>query len=190
MLSHGRICRVLFGGFDPRQDNIRRNPFEVLLIARCAMLCGGEDCSDMAEFGPAKDPFLRQFLRLEHGIPTHDMFSHVFRRLDPKPFHACFLRFMRRFAEGLEEVIAIDGKAMRGSLDRASERSALDMVHAWAVDRRLLLGQVATDAKSNEITATPKLLEMLSLRGCIVTAHAMSCQRAICAQIVEQAAIT
>ena len=171
---------------DPRQENIRHNLHEVLLIALCTMLCGGEDCSDMEEFGRAKRPFLSQFLSLKHGIPSHDTFSRVFRRLDPKPFQACFMRFMERFAQGLQGVIAVDGKTLRGSFDRASGQSPLHMVHAWAADQRLLLGQIATDAKSNEITAVPKLLAMLSLRGCIVTADAMSCQRAICAQIVEQ----
>ncbi|OIQ77712.1 transposase DDE domain protein [mine drainage metagenome] len=171
---------------DPRQDNARHDLHEILLIALCTMLCGGEDCSDMEEFGRAKEPFLREFLRLKHGVPSHDTFSRVFRLLDPKPFQACFVRFMQRFAEGLEGVIAVDGKTMRGSLDRAAGKSPLHMVHAWAADRRLLLGQIATDEKSNEITAVPKLLEMLTLRGCIVTADAMSCQRAICGQIVAQ----
>jgi predicted transposase YbfD/YdcC len=171
---------------DPRKDNTRHDLFEVLVIALCTMLCGGEDCSDMEAFGRAKEPYLRQFLRMKHGAPSHDTFSRVFRLLDPEPFQACFTRFMQRFAEGLQGVIAVDGKTMRGSLDRAAGKSALHMVHAWAVDQRLLLGQIATDEKSNEITAVPKLLAMLSLKGCIVTADAMSCQRAICAQIVEQ----
>ena len=171
---------------DPRQENIRHDLHEVLLIGLCTMLCGGEDCSDMAEFGHAKVDFLKQFLRLRHGIPSHDTFSRLFRRLDPKPFHACFLRFMERFSAGLEGVIAIDGKSLRRTFDRAAGKSPLHMVHAWATDQRLLLGQIATDGKSNEITAVPKLLEMLSLKGCIVTADAMSCQRAICAQIVAQ----
>ena len=140
----------------------------------------------MAVFGRAKRPFLRQFLRLKHGIPSHDTFSRVFRQLDPEPFRTCFVRFMARFAQGLEGVIAVDGKSLRGSFDRATGRSPLHMVHAWAADQRLLLGQIATDAKSNEITAVPELLAMLSLKGCIVTADAMSCQRAICAQIVAQ----
>jgi len=171
---------------DPRQENIRHNLYEVLLIALCTMLCGGEDCSDMEEFGRAKYPFLRRFLRLKHGIPSHDTFSRVFRQLDPKPFQACFIRFMGRFSEGLQGVIAVDGKSLRGSFDRASGQSPLHMVHAWATEQRLLLGQIATDAKSNEIAAVPKLLAMLSLKGCIVTADAMSCQRAICAQVVAQ----
>ena len=171
---------------DPRQDNARHDLHEILLIALCTMLCGGEDCSDMEEFGRPKEPFLREFLRLKHGVPSHDTFSRVFRLLDPKPFQACFVRFMQRFVEGLEGVIAVDGKTMRGSLDRAGGKSPLHTVHAWAADRRLLLGQIATDEKSNEITAVPKLLEMLTSRGCIVTADAMSCQRAICGQIVAQ----
>ena len=171
---------------DPRQDNVRHNLYEVLIIAVCTLLCGGEDCSDMEVFGRAKRPFLRQFLGLKHGIPSHDTFSRVFRQLDPKPFRACFVRFMERFAQGPEGVIAVDGKSLRGSFDRAAGKSPLHMVHAWAVDQRLLLGQIATDAKSNEITAVPKLLAMLSLKGCLVTADAMSCQRAICTQIVDQ----
>jgi len=171
---------------DPRRENVRHNLYEVLIIALCTLLCGGEDCSDMAVFGRAKRPFLRQFLRLKHGIPSHDTFSRLFRQLDPKPFQACFVRFMERFAGGLEGVVAVDGKSLRASFDRAAGQSPLHMVHAWAVDQRLLLGQIATDAKSNEITAVPKLLAMLSLKGCVVTADAMSCQRAICAQIVGQ----
>ena len=154
---------------DPPQENVRHNLHEVLMIALCTMLCGCEDCSDMEVFGRAKRPFLRQFLRLQHGIPSHDTFSRVFRRLDPKPFQVCFMRFMERFAPGLDGVIAIDDKTLRGSFDRASGQSPLHMVHAWAVDQRLLLGQIATDAKSNEITAVPKFLAMLSLKGCIVT---------------------
>lgn len=108
---------------DPRDDNARHDFHELLLIAFGAILCGGEDCSDMALFGRAKEGFLRQFLVLRHGIPSHDTFSRVFRLLDRKSFHDCFLGFMRRFAEGLEGVVAIDGKTLRGSFDRASATS-------------------------------------------------------------------
>ena len=162
---------------DPREDNARHNLHEILMIALCAMLCGAEDCSDMALFGHAKEPFLRQFLRLRHGIPSHDTFSRVFRLLDPAQFHACFLRFMQDFAAAAQGVIAIDGKALRRSFDRAAQKSPLHLVSAWAVGCRLLLAQVATDEKSNEITAVPKLLEMISLNGAIVTADALNCQR-------------
>jgi predicted transposase YbfD/YdcC len=171
---------------DPRQDNVRHDLHEVLIIALCTMLCGGEDCSDMALFGEAKEPFLRQFLRLRHGIPSHDTFSRVFRRLDPAPFRACFVRFMERFAAALLGVVAIDGKTLRRSFDRAAGKSPLHMVHAWAADQRLLLGQIAVDDKSNEIAAVPKLLQMLSLKGCIVTADALNCQRTIAAKVTEQ----
>lgn len=142
----------------------------------------------MALFGEAKEPFLRRFLRLRHGIPSHDTFSRVFRLLDPAPFEACFTRFMQRFAEGLRGVVAIDGKTLRRSFDRATGRSPLHMLHAWSADQRLLLGQLAVDGKSNEITAVPKLLELLSLKGCIVTADALNCQRAIAAKVVAQGA--
>ena len=171
---------------DPRQDNARHNLHELLLIALCTMLCGGEDCCDMALFGAAKEPFLRRFLRLKHGIPSHDTFSRVFRLLDPVPFEACFTRFMRRFAEGLQGVVAIDGKTLRRSFDRAAGKSPLHMLHAWSAEQRLLLGQLAVDSKSNEIAAVPKLLELLSLNGCIVTADALNCQRVIAAKVVEQ----
>jgi predicted transposase YbfD/YdcC len=173
---------------DPRQDNARHNLHEILMIALCTMLCGGEDCSDMALFGEAKEPFLRQFLSLRHGIPSHDTFSRVFRLLDPTAFASCFTRFMQRFADTLDGVVAIDGKTLRRSFDRAAEQSPLHMLHAWAVGQRLLLGQLAVDEKSNEITAVPKLLELLSLQGCIVTADALNCQRVIAARVIEQGA--
>ena len=176
---------------DPRQENARHNLHEILMIALCTMLCGGEDCSDMQAFGEAKEPFLRQFLQLRHGIPSHDTFSHdtfsrIFRLLDPVAFESCFVRFMQRFSKSLQAVVAIDGKTLRRSFDRACGKSALHMLHAWSADQRLLLGQLAVDGKSNEITAVPKLLALLSLKGCIVTADALNCQRAIAAQVVGQ----
>jgi predicted transposase YbfD/YdcC len=171
---------------DPRQENARHNLHEILMIALCTMLCGGEDCSDMALFGEAKEPFLRQFLELRHGIPSHDTFSRVFRLLDPAAFESCFIGFMQRFSESLQGVVAIDGKTLRRSFDRAAGKSPLHMLHAWSVDQRLLLGQVAVDGKSNEITAVPRLLELLSLKGCIVTADALNCQRTIAAKVVER----
>jgi len=171
---------------DPRQDNARHDLHELLLIALCTMLTGGQDCSDMALFGEIKAPFLRKFLRLRHGIPSHDTFSRVFRLLDPGPFEACFTRFMQRFAEALQGVVAIDGKTLRRSFDRAAGKSPLHMLHAWSAEQRLLLGQLAVDGKSNEITAVPKLLDLLSLKGCIVTADALNCQRTIAAKVIEQ----
>jgi predicted transposase YbfD/YdcC len=112
----------------------------------------------------------------------------VFRLFDPTAFTACFTRFMQRFADTLQGVVAIDGKTLRRSFDRAAGQSPLHMLHAWSVGQRLLLGQLAVDEKSNEITAVPKLLELLSLKGCIVTADALNCQRAIVAKVVEKGA--
>lgn len=172
---------------DPRTGNAKRHELhELLVIALCSVLCGGETCADMALFGQAKEPFLRQFLRLERGIPSHDTFSRLFRLLDPARFHAWFVGFMRQFAEACQGVVAIDGKTLRRSFDRASGTSALHLVSAWAADQRLVLAQIAVDDKSNEITAVPQLLALLSLKGRIVTADAMSCQRAIAQQVVEQ----
>ncbi len=171
---------------DPRESNARHRLPEILIIAFCAMLCGAEDCCDMALFGRAKHAFLRQFLRLPHGIPSHDTFSRIFRLLDPAQFQARFLRFMQQFAAAASGVVAIDGKTLRRSFDRASKSSPLHLVSAWAADARLVLGQVATAEKSNEITAVPVLLEMLSLKGCIVTVDALNCQRTTAAKVLER----
>ncbi len=171
---------------DPRDDNARHDLHELLLIALCAVLCGGEDCSDMALFGRAKEPFLRRFLRLRHGVPSHDTFSRVFRLLDPEQFRGCFIAFMQRFAKLADGVIAVDGKTLRRSFDRAAAKSALHLVSAWAVEQRLVLGQLAVDGKSNEIAAVPKLLDMLCLKGATVTADALNCQRAIAEKVLER----
>jgi len=156
------------------------------VIALCTVLCGGESCVDMADFAAEKEDFLREFLFLEKGLPSHDTFSRVFRALEPEQFRRCFQDFMARFAETCQGVIAIDGKVLRRSFDTASAKSSLHMVSAWGCEQRLVLGQIATDTKSNEITAVPKLLEMLSLKGCIVTVDALNCQRGIARQIVDQ----
>ena len=172
---------------DPRTGNAALHGFyELLMIGLCTVLCGGQSAVDMALFAKAKEPFLRGFLRLDNGLPSHDTFSRLFRLLDPVQFGSAFQRFMARFSEKIQGVVAIDGKLLRRSFDRASGKSALHMVSAWGCEQRLVLAQIATDAKSNEITAVPKLLEMLSLKGTIVTTDALNCQRAIAQQIVDQ----
>jgi predicted transposase YbfD/YdcC len=172
---------------DPRTGNAALHDFhELLMIALCTVLCGGQSAVDMARFAQAKEGFLRGFLKLENGLPSHDTFSRLFRLLDPQSFGAAFQQFMAKFTGTVQGVVAIDGKVLRRSFDRASGKSALHMVSAWGCEQRLVLAQVATDAKSNEITAVPKLLEMLSLKGTIVTVDALNCQRAIAQQIVEQ----
>jgi predicted transposase YbfD/YdcC len=170
---------------DPRTGNAKRQLLlEILLIAPCTILSGGEDCTDMALFGRAKEPSLR----LPSGIPSHDTFSRVFRLLDPAQFHACFLRFVRRFAEATRGVVAVDGETLRRSFDRAADASPLHLVSARAVEQRLVLGRVAADGKSNEITAVPELLALLSLNGTIVTADALHCQRRIAGTVLARGA--
>ena len=180
--------RACFEGLeDPRKGNARRHDLhELLMMALGAFLCGGESCVDMEEFAQAKENFLRGFMRLPGGLPSHDTFSRLFRALDPDQFRDCFQAFMAKFSEGCQGVIAIDGKVLRRSFDAASAKSPLPMVSAWGCEQRLVLGQIATDAKSNEITAVPKLLDMLSLKGCIVTVDALNCQREIARKIVDQ----
>ena len=172
---------------DPRTGNAKRHALhEMVLIALCTVLSGGETCADMALFGRLKQTFLQEFLALEHGIPSHDTFSRLFRLLDPAAFRTWFIAFMQRFAETCEGVVALDGKTLRRSFDRASAASPLHLVSAWAADQRLVLGQLAVGDKSNEIVAVPKLLELLSLKGMIITADALNCQRQIAAQVIEQ----
>lgn len=172
---------------DPRTGNAGLHDFhELLMIALCAVLCGGQGAVDMALFARAKEGFLRGFLKLANGVPSHDTFSRVFRQIDATQFEAVFQRFMAKFSEQCQGVVAIDGKVLRRSFDRASGKSALHMVSAWGCQQRMVLAQIATDAKSNEITAVPALLKLLSLKGTIVTTDALNCQRAIARQIVDQ----
>ena len=172
---------------DPRSGNAALHDFhELLIIALCSVLSGGQSAVEMALFAKAKEPFLRGFLTLANGLPSHDTFSRLFRQLDPEQFRAVFQRFMSRFSIPCQGVIAIDGKVLRRSFDKASGKSPLHMVSAWGCQQRMVLAQIATDAKSNEITAVPKLLEMLSLKGTIVTVDALNCQRSIADQIVRQ----
>jgi predicted transposase YbfD/YdcC len=172
---------------DPRTGNAGLHDLhELLFIALCTVLSGGQGATDMARFAAAKEPFLRGFLKLESGLPSHDTFSRLFRLLDPEQFRSVFQRFMGRFSETVQGVVAIDGKVLRRSFDRASNKSALRMVSAWGCEQQMVLGQIATDAKSNEITAVPKLLEMLSLKGAIVTVDALNCQREIAQKIIDR----
>jgi predicted transposase YbfD/YdcC len=172
---------------DPRGPNAKRHDLpEILMIALCATLAGGQTAVDMAVFAEAKQEFLGGFLQLKNGVPSHDTFSRVFRQLDPDQFRACFQRFMARFSEACTGVIAIDGKVLRRPVDPAHLGSALHMISAWCCDTRLVLAQIATTAKTRESTAVLKLLEMLTLNGTIVTTDALNCQRDIGQRIIEQ----
>ena len=172
---------------DPRTGNAQLHDFhDLLMIALCTVLCGGQTATDMARFAGAKETYLRGFLKLSAGLPSHDTFSRLFRLLDPVKFGTWFQRFIAAFGAELRGVIAVAGKVLRRSHDKVRRKSALHMVSARGCEAGLVLAQIATDAKSNEITAVPKLLAMLSLKGTIITADALNCQRAIAAQIAEQ----
>jgi predicted transposase YbfD/YdcC len=173
---------------DRRVERTKLHPLvSILVIALCAVICGAESWDEIALFGKAKEAWLTTFLDLPHGIPSHDTFNRVFAALDPKQFQACFVAWMQAVAEVLPaQVIAIDGKTVRRSHDRANGKAAIHMVSAWASTNRLVLAQVKVDDKSNEITAIPELLRALAIGGCVVTIDAMGCQREIAQQIVEQ----
>jgi predicted transposase YbfD/YdcC len=173
---------------DPRVDRTKRHRLgDILVIAVCALLSGAEDFVAMEAWGRAREAWLRARLALPHGIPSHDTFGRVFARLDPAAFRRCFLAWVEAVRQASDgELVALDGKTVRRSFDRANQKAAIHMVSAWAATNHLVLGQVKVDAKSNEITAIPALLELLDLHGCIVTIDAMGCQKEIARQIVEQ----
>ena len=167
---------------DPRAANARHDFLEVIFIALAAVLCGAEDCTDMALFGRAKLDLLRQVLKLEHGAPSHDTFSRVFRLLAPEPFEAAFTRFSAAFAGTLQGVVAIDGKALRGAYERGRKAVPLHLVNIWAAEARLVIGQRLAPGR-NEVLGAQQALALLSLDGCIVTADALHC-RADTAQVI------
>lgn len=173
---------------DPRRDHGKLHRLEdILVLAICAVICGADSFVAIEAFGHAKHDFLRRFLTLPNGIPSHDTIRAVFTRLDPRHFEHCFLDWVNAvFERTTGKVIAIDGKTLRRSYDRSSKKAPLQMVSAWAASNRLVLGQVAVDEHSNEITAIPQLLELLDLNGCIVTIDAIGCQQDIAAQIIDQ----
>jgi len=172
---------------ETRVERTKQYPLmNIAFIAVCAMLCGANDFVGMEKFGNNKKAWLAKFIDLTNGIPSHDTFGRVIRSLKPEQFVQCFLSWVDGFADtAAGRHIAIDGKTARASLDRKSGLKPLHIVSAWAREAGVALGQVAVDEKSNEITAIPKLLEMLELSGAIITIDAMGCQKEIVAKIRE-----
>src|SRR5512138_3220499 len=173
---------------DPRIERNKLHPLlNIIVIAICAVICGAENWVDVELYGNLKKEWLGKYLDLSNGIPSHDTFGRVFRRLKAEAFQACFLAWVKAvntLTGG--QVIAIDGKELRRSMDETLGKRAIHMVSAWASENRLVLAQQKVDEKSNEITAIPALLEMLEIAGCIITIDAMGCQTEIAQHITDQ----
>jgi predicted transposase YbfD/YdcC len=171
---------------DPRDLSVDHLLIEIITIAICAVICGADSWVEIEQFGQAKEKWLRKFLMLPNGIPSHDTFGRVFGVIDPHQFQSSFVSWIEAISQiTAGQIIAIDGKRLRRSHDGRLGKAAIHMVSAWASANSLVLGQVKTDEKSNEITAIPQLLKVLGLKDCIVTIDAMGCQTNIARLIIE-----
>ena len=173
---------------DPRRPYLIKHEFiDIITIAICAVISGAEGWNDIEEYGKIREDWFQTFLSLPNGIPSHDTFRKVFATIDPEQFRIHFVHWIHDIAQLTKgEIIAIDGKTARRSYDKTI--NPLHMVSAWAAENNLVLGQVKTEEKSNEITAIPKLLDMLDINGCIVTIDAMGCQKDIAKKIIDKKA--
>ena len=189
-MSVEKLVEHFSGLEDPRcAGKVDHRLIDILVIAVCAVIACAESWDDIALYGRNKLGWLRSFLSLANGIPSHDTFRRVFMLIDPDAFEACFTAWAQSCAEAVDrEVVAIDGKTLRRSFDHGRAQGPLHRVSAWASEQGLALGQREVDGKSNEITAIPALLETLSLNNGIVTLDAMGCQKAIAARILERGA--
>jgi len=172
---------------DPRVERTRRHKLlDIIVVAICGIICGADDWVSIQEFGEAKQEWFEGFLELPSGIPSHDTFGRVFGRLDPDQFHSCFMKWIMAVSELTKgQVIAIDGKTLRRSHDKALGKEAIVMVSAWATANHLVLGQLKVDDKSNEITAIPDLLQALDISDCIITTDALGTQKDVASLIVK-----
>lgn len=175
---------------DPRTAYLVEHPLlDIVALTICAIICGAETWEEIEEYGQSKIVWLKTFLALPNGIPSHDTISRVFALLEPTQLQKCFVSWVKSIAQlSAGEVISIDGKSARHSYDKGQGKGAIHMVSAWASENQLVLGQVKVADKSNEITAIPKLLNILDVAGCIVTIDAMGAQKEIAKQIVDQGA--
>jgi Transposase len=172
---------------EPRESNKRHKLIDIITIALCSVICGADTWEDIEEFGHTKWEWFGKFLELPHGIPAHDTFARVFANMDPTEFQQAFLKWVEAIrAVTNKQIVAIDGKTLRRSRDK--DKFPLHLVSAWALENKMVLGQVKTREKSNEITAIPELLRVLELEGCIVTIDAMGCQKDIAEKIIDKGA--
>jgi hypothetical protein len=172
---------------DPRTRKVVYPLINVVVIAICAVICGADDFVAIANFGRNKKAWFEKFLDLRAGIPSHDRFNAIFAVIKPAEFEKCLLSWITDLQEiSHGQVIAIDGKTLRRSFDTANSKSVIHMISAWATANSICLGQTVVDSKSNEISAIPKLLEILELAGSLVTIDAMGCQTEIAQKIVDK----
>ena len=189
--SPAALIETHFGGLkDPRAaHSIEHQLIDILIITICATICGANDWEAIAQYGRTKQEWLKTWLELPNGIPSADTFSRVFARLKPEELQKCFMGWMQAVQNVTEgELLNIDGKTLRGAKEAGKSRSLIHMVSVWSASQHLVLGQMKVSEKSNEITAIPPLLEMLAIRGCLVSIDAMGCQTEIAKTIVEQGA--
>jgi len=176
---------------DPRRETKNKSHyfFDIIIIALCGAICGANHWTSIAAYGRAKENWFRTFLRLPEGIPSHDTFNDVFAKIDAEQFEKCFIDWVSSITHLLPgEVISIDGKTLRRSHDKSHGKQSIHMVSAWSTSNEIVLGQFKTEEKSNEITAIPLLLEMLSIEQCLVTIDAMGCQKKIAEKILGKGA--
>jgi predicted transposase YbfD/YdcC len=175
---------------DPRSERNQEHPFiSILTIAIYAVICGADNWVEIEAYGNAKRDWLERIVPLPNGIPSHDTFGRVFRMIDAEEFQQSFMSWVQTVNQVTQgELVAIDGKQLRGSKEVGAGKEALCLVSAWASENRLVLGQRQVDEKTNEITAIPELLDLLALHGCVVTIDAIGCQTEIAAKIIEQEA--
>lgn len=174
---------------DPRKDNHnkRHNLSDILVLVILSVICGADDWVSVESFGKEKKDFLRTFLKLPYGIPSHDTIGDLFSRISIDEFSKCFLSWINSLIETKNgDIIPIDGKTLRRSYDKNNSKAAIHMVSAWSSKNQVVLGQYKVNEKSNEITAIPELLKMLDITGCTVTIDAMGCQKNIASQIKKQ----
>lgn len=183
----GSVLKHFKGLHDPRGKGGKRHSLSAMLtVAICAVICGAQGWTDVEEFGVSRLAWFKTFLDLPHGMASHDTFGRVFAAIKPAAFERCFTHWVKSLVKASKgRLIAVDGKTLRRSFDQAAGKSAIHMVSAFASANRLVFGQIKTAAKSNEITAIPRLLKLLDIQGATVTIDAMGCQTAIAQEIIQ-----